>query len=292
VVCGYAGGAAAPPSLLATTSLYHYASPRLVSTSHGSPAVASVMLAATPNGHAPPRNGPHPHAFQAGAAYRSAPPPPPEFTLPLLPPHLEVRPKMEGEQLLRDDGQDEERGVSDAGRLQIDSSTGALDVARSLAAGDEPTRWYWTFDGDGKPVLTRFNPNRITSNHMSTSPPPPEASTSATPGSARLLFPPHGNRGFKLRSPSSSIQPSAASSSRYQLTSAIPPDDELIVSQAPRWNAFGRLAPWTSGMTGPLTGQGEEEVGPQAWLGGDDGEVGERRPRRGDREVSGRSGIS
>lgn len=206
----------------------------------------------------------------AGAAYRSSPLPPPDFSAPLLPPHLELQAKLED---LSD--QLGTRGMSDEGRIDINSSAGALTMAKNLASQDEPIKWFWTFDADGQPKLARFNPRKIRQ--------PSAGLDDDEEGSNRVdyLLPPAGNRGLKLR-PQGSLVPTTARES----SSALDPTDELVAAQAPKWNAFGRLAPWTSGMTGPLSGQGEEEVGPSALAAGEEGEVGERRPRRGDREVS------
>ncbi|CAO1634938.1 unnamed protein product [Sympodiomycopsis kandeliae] len=234
-----------------------------------------------------------PGPWPPGAAYRNAPPPPAEFAAPLFPPNLEVRPKTE-QHNHPDVNIEPERGVSDSGRLTIDTFRGAAAVAHSLGATDEPTRYYWTFDSDGQPQLTRFNPLKRPQGRSD-----PEAPHTSL--SNPLPF--SGNRGFKLKPNTADHQNSHKSQdnndqsqgksapSATLLTHAVDPDDELVTSHAPKWNAFGRLAPWTSGMTGPLTGQGEEEVGPSAFGSAEEGDVGERRPRRGDRETNDRLRI-
>lgn len=218
-----------------------------------------------------------------GAAYRAGHLAPVEHLVPTLPAAhtYDARMTQDGEP---------ERGTSDAGRLHFDdhippiaststSGAAALSSATVTLSNDEPPVFFWAFDGEGKPVLTR---TRLDQQQLS-----PVDASGSTSGSRPL--PRAGNRGFKLR-PHASLDVHHADFNvephRLRFDNAVDRNDDLITANAPKWNAYGRIAPWTSGATGPLTGQGEEEVGPSGMAAGEEGEVGERRPRRGDREVS------
>ncbi|CAO1625055.1 unnamed protein product [Parajaminaea phylloscopi] len=191
------------------------------------------------------------------------------------------------------------RGMDDSGRVHFDDRgnevprpVGRAELLQRVAPNasqDEPPAFFWTFDEDGKPQVSKLSLTASTADHEA-----PSAAASSSSSSSRRHPPPPpiGNRGFKLRPIGSLDDHTAAAapldSRRSRFDNSIAQDDELLTSHAPKWNAYGRLAPWTSGATGPLTGQAEEEVGSSGMVAGEEGEAGERRPRRGDRETNDR----
>ena len=87
-----------------------------------------------------------------GSAYRAGHLAPPDF---LVPPPPASHTYDHRRQIERE----EERGVSDAGRLVIpEASTPSQQQKQLILAagqGDEPPNYFWTFDQDGKPVISR-----------------------------------------------------------------------------------------------------------------------------------------
>lgn len=208
-----------------------------------------------------------------GRAYRGGRVAPPEYLVPHPPPSYsyDARFFKDGEPIRGVDDTDNENGRV----VHPPRSRAAVQAAiAAMVSNDEPPAFFWVFDADGKPSIARLSIAKSQYFHQLR----PDHNLGAA-----------GNRGYKLR-PLGSLDAHhseiGVEPNRLRFENAVRQDDELITSHAPKWNAYGRLAPWVSGATGPLTGQGEEEVGPSGMVAGEEGEIGERRPRRGDREVS------